>query len=137
MENNHPELAGHKILVAEDNLANQLVMKKLLKKVGIEAEFAANGQEALEIYKNDTSRWDLILMDCEMPVMNGYKATAAIRQFEQETGVDHHLIIGLSAHAIDELKDKAIELGMDDYLTKPIDRDLLYTRLGEWLSNSL
>ena len=134
MENNQSALSGHQILVAEDNMANQFVMKKLLEKVGIDAEFAANGQEALDKYRNDTGRWDLILMDCEMPVMNGYEATAAIRQFEQEAGLEQHLIIGLSAHAMDKLKEKAIKRGMDDYLTKPIDRELFYARLGEWLS---
>ncbi|MET4693141.1 CheY-like chemotaxis protein [Endozoicomonas sp. NE35] len=79
-------------------------------------------------------RWQLVLMDCEMPVLDGYDATAAIRQFEEEAGLDRKLIIGLSAHAINELKKKALERGMDDYLTKPIDRDLLYKTLVDYLS---
>ena len=127
-------LSGYQILVAEDNMANQMVMKKLLKKVGIIVEFAGNGQEALDKYQSSPEQWKLILMDCEMPVLDGYKATAAIREFEQTSGLARKPILGLSAHAIEDLKNKAIGLGMDDYLTKPIDRDLLYQRLSEWLS---
>ncbi|WP_354016444.1 response regulator [Endozoicomonas lisbonensis] len=134
MEDYQSILTGKQILVAEDNSANQMVMKKLLKKVGIEAEFANNGQIALENYQQNHERWQLVLMDCEMPVLDGYDATAAIRQFEEEAGLDRKLIIGLSAHAINELKKKALERGMDDYLTKPIDRDLLYKTLVDYLS---
>ena len=126
-------LNNKKLLVAEDNPANQLVLKKLLKKVNIEPVFAENGQEALDKYKGNPDNWDLILMDCEMPVMDGYTATEAIRQFEQEAGLEKHTIIGLSAHAIDELKKKALEKGMDDYLTKPIDRDNLFKTLVDYL----
>ncbi|WOG26626.1 response regulator [Endozoicomonas sp. 8E] len=126
-------LDNKKVLVAEDNPANQLVLKKLLKKVNIEPVFAENGQEALEYCKSDPESWDLILMDCEMPVMDGYTATEAIRQFEQEAGIEEHTIIGLSAHAIDELKNKALSRGMDDYLTKPIERDYLFQTLVDYL----
>ncbi|AMO55182.1 hypothetical protein GZ77_11580 [Endozoicomonas montiporae] len=134
MEDYQLILTGKQVLVAEDNPANRMVMKKLLKKVGIEFEFAENGQLALENYQQNHERLHLILMDCEMPVMDGYNATAVIRQFEAESGLSRKLIIGLSAHAIDDLKNKAIEQGMDDYLTKPIDRDLLYTTLVKYLS---
>ena len=134
MEEYQSILTDKQILVAEDNPANQMVMKKLLKKVGIVAEFAENGQIALDKYKAEHERWDLVLMDCEMPVLDGYDATAAIRQYEEESQLARKLIIGLSAHAIDELKKKALERGMDDYLTKPIDRDLLYKTLADYLS---
>ncbi|WP_252176923.1 response regulator [Endozoicomonas sp. 4G] len=127
-------LDNKKVLVAEDNPANQLVLKKLLKKVNLVPVFAENGQEALDQYKSDPGSWDLILMDCEMPVMDGYSATEAIRQFEQEAGVEKQAIIGLSAHAIDELKNKALSKGMDDYLTKPIERDSLFKTLVDYLS---
>lgn len=134
MEDYQSILTGKQILVAEDNPANQMVMKKLLKKVGIEAEFAENGRIALDSYRANHERWDLVLMDCEMPVLDGYDATAGIRQFEEESGLSRKLILGLSAHAIDELKKKALDRGMDDYLTKPIDRDLLYSTLEKYLS---
>ena len=134
MEDDLSILAGKQILVAEDNPANRMVMKKLLKKVGMEARFAENGQLALESYQQDHEQLQLILMDCEMPVLDGYDATAAIRQFEADSGLARKLIVGLSAHAIDDLKNKALERGMDDYLTKPIDRDLLYTTLAQYLS---
>lgn len=135
MEDYQAKLSGKQVLVAEDNPANRMVMKKLLKKVGIVPEFAGNGQTALEMYQAEGQRWDLILMDCEMPVMDGYDATAAIRQYEQESGLERKLIIGQSAHAIDDLKNKAMERGMDDYLTKPIDRDLLYQTLVDYLGS--
>ncbi|WP_257280074.1 MULTISPECIES: response regulator [unclassified Endozoicomonas] len=127
-------LNNKNVLVAEDNPANQLVLKKLLKKVNIVPVFAENGQEALDQFKSNQDNWDLILMDCEMPVMNGYSATEAIRQFEQEAGIERHTIIGLSAHAIDEFKNKALSKGMDDYLTKPIERDALFQTLVDYLS---
>ena len=123
-------LDGKKILVVEDNPANQLVMKRLFKRVGIEGEFAENGQLALEKYKTSHDRWDLILMDCEMPVMDGYDTTNAIRHYEQEAGLDRKMIIGVSAHAIDDLKRKAMDQGMDDYLTKPIEREALYQTIA-------
>ena len=78
-----PELfAGKQVLVAEDNPANQLVLKRLLKKVGIVPVFANNGQEVMDLYKSDPAKWHLILMDCEMPVMDGYHATESIRAYE-------------------------------------------------------
>ncbi|MGB1270866.1 MAG: response regulator, partial [Endozoicomonas sp.] len=92
-----------------------------------------NGQEVVELYKSDHEKWDLVLMDCEMPVMDGYTATATIRQFEQESNLAKGNIVGLSAHAITEFKNKALGKGMDDYLTKPIDRDLLYKTLAQYL----
>ena len=128
--------SGKQVLVAEDNAANQLVLKRLLKKIGIEPIFAGNGQEAIELYKADPAKWHLILMDCEMPVMDGYHATENIRDYERDQAIDAANIIGLSAHAIAEFKEKALSNGMDDYLTKPLDRDLLYTTLDRYLSNT-
>lgn len=127
------DFSGKQVLVAEDNMANQLVLKKLLKKVSVTPVFANNGQEVVDLYKSDHEKWDLVLMDCEMPVMDGYMATETIRQFEQESNLAKGNIVGLSAHAITEFRNKALGKGMDDYLTKPIDRDLLYKTLAEYL----
>lgn len=127
-------LDNKNVLVAEDNPANQLVLKKLLKKVNIVPVFADNGQEVVDKFKASPDQWELILMDCEMPVMDGYTATETIRNYEQEAGIEKHTIVGLSAHAIDELKNKALSKGMDDYLTKPIDRDVLFEALVKYLS---
>ncbi|MDD7804879.1 MAG: response regulator [Endozoicomonas sp. (ex Botrylloides leachii)] len=126
-------LAGKQVLVAEDNTANQLVLKRLLKKVGIEPVFANNGQEIMSLYKAEPEKWHLLLMDCEMPVMDGYHATEGIREYEVEQAINPIHIIGLSAHAITEFKKKALDVGMDDYLTKPLDRDLLFQTLDKYL----
>ena len=72
-------------------------------------------------------------MDCEMPVMDGYTATEAIRGFEQEKSLPRGKIVGLSAHALDQFREKAIGKGMDDYLTKPIDREIFYNALMDYL----
>jgi CheY-like chemotaxis protein len=125
---------GKNVLVAEDNPANQLVLKKLLKKVNLAPVFANDGQIVLDKYKESPDHWHLVLMDCEMPVMDGYTATAEIRAHEEQASLDKITIIGLSAHAIDDLKNKALDKGMDDYLTKPIDRELLYKTLFDYLS---
>ncbi|MGI9275769.1 MAG: response regulator [Endozoicomonas sp.] len=126
-------LSGKQVLVAEDNKANQLVLRKLLKKVGIEPVFANNGEEVLEQYKAEHARWELVFMDCEMPIMDGYTATEEIRKFEQENSLPRGKIVGLSAHALDQFREKAIGKGMDDYLTKPIDREVFYNALMDYL----
>ncbi len=126
--------SDRQVLVAEDNPANQLVLKKLLKKVGIVPVFANNGQEALDYYTAEPSKWHLIFMDCEMPVMDGYTATEEIRAYEQQNNLKQNPIVGLSAHAIAEFKEKALNNGMSDYLTKPLNRDLLYQALNKYLS---
>ncbi len=136
MDSSYPDPAlfeGKAVLVAEDNPANQLVLKRLLKKIGIIPVFANNGQEVVDSYKADPAKWDLVLMDCEMPVMDGYHATANIRAYESESGISPACIVGLSAHAIAEFREKALNNGMNDYLTKPLDRDLLFKALKKYL----
>ena len=127
--------SDRQILVAEDNPANQLVIKKLLKKVGIVPVFGNNGQEALDLYTADTSKWHLIFMDCEMPVMDGYTATKEMRSFEEQNSLSPKPIVGLSAHAIAEFREKALNNGMSDYLTKPLNRELFYEALEKYLNS--
>ncbi|MEC8428101.1 MAG: ATP-binding protein, partial [Pseudomonadota bacterium] len=108
------------VLVAEDNSVNQKVIVGMLKKLKIVPTICDNGQIALQAYV-DEGPYDLILMDCEMPEMNGYEATRAIRHHESDhANLKRCFIVALSAHAINEKKDIALESGMDDYLTKPV-----------------
>ncbi len=111
-----------KVLLAEDNQVNQLVIQGLLKKLNIIPDIAANGLQALQLFEQ--THYDLILMDCEMPEMDGYEASHQIRakeqQREQPSNIDKVIIIALSAHARSDHQARAIEAGMDAYLTKPI-----------------
>ncbi len=106
------------ILLAEDNLVNQKVAVRTLEKLGHRVAVADNGQEALDRIENHP--FDLVLMDVQMPVMGGFEATAQIRQREQRTG-RHLPIVAMTAHAMKGDRERCIEAGMDDYLSKPID----------------
>ena len=107
------------VLVAEDSEVNQFIMRELLAKWGIEISTAANGKEALEMFQS--SEFDLILMDIQMPEMDGLEATRLIRalQLEQEACPDC-VIVGLSAHAMSGDRERYMSEGMMDYLTKPV-----------------
>jgi CheY-like chemotaxis protein len=109
------------ILVAEDNQVNQQVLKGMLKKIGQQASFVINGREALFAFTESESNYDLIFMDCEMPVMDGYEATAAIRKLEKASHQKRTPIVALTAHAVEEYIEKGTISGMDDHLSKPID----------------
>lgn len=126
--------ADKKILVAEDNKVNQLVIKGLLKKFGIDPVLVANGQEALNTYRSNTD-FDLIFMDCEMPDMDGFTATEHIRRVESETASQHTPIIALTAHALPEHQEKCRASGMDDHLAKPIEIPDLAAKLQRWAAN--
>jgi signal transduction histidine kinase/CheY-like chemotaxis protein len=107
-----------RVLLAEDNPINQLVASRLLEKLGHSVEAASNGLLAVEAFRR--SEWDLILMDCQMPGLDGYAATRQIRSLEIPLG-RHTRIVALTAHAMVEDQQKCIEAGMDDYITKPLD----------------
>jgi signal transduction histidine kinase/CheY-like chemotaxis protein len=121
------------VYVAEDNTTNQIVIKGMLKKLGITCQIYDNGQLLLDAYLaavNEKEPLDVILMDCEMPELDGYSATRAIREHELATNIQKPLpIIGLSAHAMEEFRTKAMESGMTDYLTKPVKLQLLEQQL--------
>ena len=111
-----------RILVVEDNEVNKKVMCGFLGKLGVSADYAGDGREAVVKWKE--GGYDLILMDIQMPVMNGEAALAAIREYEQERG-GHVAVIALTAHALDHDGDRLLSLGFDGYLSKPIDLDKL------------
>lgn len=111
---------GLKILVAEDNMVNQRVIEGLLLKLGHEVAMVRNGTEAVaERCKTDFD-CDLVLMDCEMPEVDGYEATRTIRDFEKSSGKPAVPIVALTAHALEEVRNRCLAAGMDDFLTKPI-----------------
>ena len=116
-----------KVLVAEDNLINQKVAMINLKKLGHKVEIAVNGQMAVDMYKS--GNYDVILMDIQMPILDGLEATIAIRKYEEENGLDKTKIIAITANALNEDKDKCFEVGMNEYITKPIQTDELKNML--------
>ncbi|NJN56317.1 MAG: response regulator [Leptolyngbyaceae cyanobacterium SL_5_9] len=119
-----------KILLVEDNITNQKVTLKQLNSLGFEADLAANGQEAVEaIARID---YDIVLMDCQMPMLDGYQATRLIRQMEQEKLKHPTIIIAVTANALQEDQERAIAAGMDDYLSKPVRKDRLAAMLDRW-----
>jgi CheY-like chemotaxis protein len=121
----------YKILIAEDNLINQLVALEILKNLGYQADKASNGEDVLSAMKKVP--YDLILMDCQMPIMDGYQATSSIRS-KQLLDINSSIpIIAMTAAAMKGDREKCIESGMNDYLTKPIDPLALSEMLNKWL----
>jgi two-component system sensor histidine kinase/response regulator len=118
-----------RILVAEDNVVNQKVAVRTLEKLGYRVDVAKDGQEAVLAW--ESGRYDLILMDCAMPVVDGYEATRQIRR--REHGEQHIPIVALTAHAIKGAELECKAAGMDDYVTKPIDRERLEACLDHLL----
>jgi PAS domain S-box-containing protein len=125
------QLAGC-VLVVEDNPTNQKVIESLLLKLGLSTILAEDGQQALDaIMRGDPA--DLILMDLHMPVMDGYTAATHIRQWEHDNQQPRRTIIALTADAFEEDRQHCLNVGMDDFLTKPIVLNTLNTVLGRWL----
>ncbi|MCY1538330.1 Signal transduction histidine-protein kinase BarA [compost metagenome] len=121
------------ILVAEDNPVNQLVVQGLLKKRGYNVRLVTNGLAALNEYQRDPAAIQLILMDCEMPVMDGFAATEKIRQLERQQKLAAVPIVALTAHILDEHRQHGMDVGMDDFLGKPLDSAQLYSTLERYL----
>jgi two-component system sensor histidine kinase/response regulator len=119
-----------RILLAEDNLVNQKVAVRLLEKLEYRVDVVGNGRAALDAWQK--GNYDLILMDCQMPELDGYEATREIRR--RENGARRTPIVALTAHAMKGAQQECLDAGMDDYLTKPIDRQLLKTCLERYLA---
>jgi len=117
-----------RVLLAEDNAVNQKVAVNILEKMGCTVTVAVNGREAVRVW--GTGHFDLILMDCQMPEMDGYAATREIRS--RETSAHHIPIVALTAHAMKGADEECRAAGMDDYITKPIDRELLRSCLERY-----
>jgi signal transduction histidine kinase/CheY-like chemotaxis protein len=121
-----------RVLVVEDNPINRKVVQAFLGKLGIGTEIAENGQEAVDALLQGM-RPDLILMDVQMPVMDGLKATELIRQWEKDTGQAHHPIIALTAGVFEEDRQHCMDAGMDEFLNKPINMNDLAAILEKWM----
>ncbi|MBL8415756.1 MAG: response regulator [Propionivibrio sp.] len=119
-----------RVLLAEDNMVNQVLAKAILSSLGLSVDVANNGAQALALV--DKKAYDLVLMDCQMPVMDGYLATAAIRA-RQADGVKRVPIVALTANAMEGDRTQCLAAGMDDYLAKPYSRSQLQQVLMRWL----
>jgi len=118
------------ILLVEDNEVNLKVAEKLIQYIGYPFDFAMNGQEALEKVKQN--RYRMILMDCQMPVMDGYRSTAKIRDYELAAGLNRTPILAMTANAMLGDREKCLNAGMDDYMSKPLNRYILEKTLKKW-----
>ncbi len=118
------------ILLVEDNKVNQLVGTKVLESLGYASAIASNGLEGVRAFEEGV--YDAVLMDCQMPEMDGYEATAEIRRLE--AGISHIPIIAMTAGAMEGDREKCIAAGMDDFLTKPVRLDAVSTALERWVA---
>lgn len=126
----HPEQLP-RVLLAEDNDINQMIAVELMETMGVVVDIANNGQEAIDMLQaTSPATYGLILMDLQMPVMDGHAATRLIRQDTRYAGLP---IVAMTAHALADIRERALKEGMQGYLTKPIDPDQLFATLSHWL----
>ncbi|MBD2189563.1 PAS domain-containing hybrid sensor histidine kinase/response regulator [Pseudanabaena mucicola] len=126
-------LSHLKILLAEDNIVNQKVTMAYLSQLGCRTDLAENGEQVLQLMQ--TQDYDIILMDCQMPLLDGYATTQAIRHSEANAQIGKHVvIIAMTANAFTEDRDRCLAIGMDDYLSKPIRKHQLKEILERWIA---
>lgn len=134
------DFQGARVLLTEDSLINQMVAREMLKRLGCRVETASNGQEAVEALS--AGSYDLVFMDCQMPILDGYEATRIIREKEERDpkGLPHQAegrrripIIAMTAHSMRGDREQCLAAGMDDYLSKPFNLDGVAEMLGRWL----
>jgi CheY-like chemotaxis protein len=131
------EFEGFTALVAEDNDINQVVIESLLSQIGIVCRLAENGVETLKLLKaDDKGDFNFILMDCQMPIMDGFQATKIIRNSPEFSKVRNIPIIALTANALSGDREKCLSAGMDEYLSKPVTATLMRTALLKVLNQS-
>lgn len=124
------KLTHLRALVAEDNAVNQMVIEGMLTKLGIESVICDNGKIAVNTLTQSASAFNIILMDCEMPVMDGFEATSLIREWERTNNMQPHIIIALTAHTEAEHRQRVFDGGMDLYLSKPVTLNQLQNTLA-------
>lgn len=123
-----------RVLVVDDHPVNMLFTHKLLKTMGfVRIDDAKNGREALDKLKNSNKDYDLVMMDCQMPEMDGFEACRALREWELESGHKRVPVVAMTARAMEGDRDLCLQAGMDDYLSKPINPDKLHDVLSRWL----
>ena len=124
-------VAAANVLLVEDNAVNQMVAREMLEKYGCVVSLASNGREAYSMFLQ--SRFDLIFMDCQMPEMDGYEATRQIREIESINNTPRTPIVAFTANSMQGDREKCLASGMDDYISKPVNRDALENKLSKWL----
>ncbi len=127
---------GTKLLIVEDNLTNQIVLEGILETFGLSADIANNGAEAIMAIKKSSQAYAVILMDCQMPVMDGYEASKSIRDGSAGEENSDIPIIAMTANAMEGDKEKCLISGMDDYVSKPIDSKVFLEVLKKWIHMS-
>ena len=124
-------LKGKKILLVEDNDINQLVAKDILEQAGIQVSIANNGEESIKHVR--ANKFDVVLMDMQMPIMDGYKATKILRETYSSLELP---VIAMTANALKGDRERSIEAGMNDYISKPIDPEILFETLAKWIGGN-
>ena len=122
-----------RVLVAEDNATNREVDEAMLRTFGCRVDIVSNGQEAVDAFSSAEGGYDIVFMDCQMPVLDGYLATSAIRDLERERGLERRIpIVALTVHAFAENREKCLAAGMDDYMLKPFVISQMQSTLERW-----
>lgn len=124
-----------KIMIVEDNRINQVVIKGVLSSMNLSADIVNNGQEALDLLNScvENDLYQLIIMDCQMPILDGYQTTQMIRRGEAGDINKNIIIIAITASDSDHDREKCLSVGMNDYTTKPVNADILQAKLCYWL----
>lgn len=134
MTDMYSELAGLRVLLVEDNPVNQAVAKAMLRKLGCDVELASDGAQAVTHVIGQSTTFDVVLMDCQMPVQDGYSATREIRSYEESHQLPMLPIVALTANAVAGDREKCLAAGMNDYLSKPFTLDALAAMLLQTLA---
>ncbi len=126
---------GARVLVVEDNLVNQQIARELLEAQGVDVDVASTGQQALDkLFEGGPGAYRLVLMDLEMPQLDGHAATVALRK---DPSFDDLPVIAMTAHALSEIRERCLNEGMQDYITKPVDPEKLYATLTRWMGKAM